>query len=104
MPHTGGIFVTDPLLLRRGRRKFLHELQPVTQANLAKDDAIGGVDILIAGHEILTRRCRLIFAWRDRRGWQRYQRRAPAPAALRQYCCRSIRSATPERGTACRRR
>src|SRR5262245_11349688 len=91
-------------LLCRGRWKFLHQLQAVAQAYFAQGDAVARVDVLIAGHENLTRRCRLIFVCSTRCEWMRYRRRAPAPSVPRRYCRRSIRPAAQERGTACRRR
>src|SRR5258708_10218574 len=54
MPHARTIFVADPALLRRGRRKRFHKLQTVSQTDLAQGDAIVGIDILKAGHASLT--------------------------------------------------
>src|SRR6202158_421588 len=54
MPHARAVFVTDPALLRHGRRKRLYQLQAVSQTDLAQGNAIAGINILDAGHASLT--------------------------------------------------
>ena len=50
MPHARGIFVADPALLGFRRRKCLHQLQAVAQADLAQNDFAVGIEFLDAGH------------------------------------------------------
>src|SRR5229473_3102126 len=54
MPHARGIFLADPALFRRRRRKLLHQLQAVAQAHLAQGYAITGINVLNAGHASLA--------------------------------------------------
>src|SRR3981081_3877394 len=54
MPHARGVFVPEPALLRRGRRKSLHQLQAIAQADLAQTHFAGRIDVLNAGHASLT--------------------------------------------------
>src|SRR5882724_9497886 len=54
MPHARPVFVADPALLRRGRRKRFYKLQTVSQTNLAQRHAIVGINVLKAGHASLT--------------------------------------------------
>src|SRR5882724_4998215 len=54
MPHARPVFVADPALLRRRRRKRFYKLQTVSQSDLAQGYAIVGINILKAGHASLT--------------------------------------------------
>src|SRR5207302_6496571 len=54
MPHAGAVFVADPALLRRRRRKRFYKLQTVSQTDLAQGYAIVGINVLNAGHASLT--------------------------------------------------
>src|SRR6267142_4479947 len=54
MPHAGAVFFADPALLRRGRRKRLHQLQAVPQAHLTQTHSVIGINVLNAGHASLT--------------------------------------------------
>src|SRR5258705_12458916 len=54
MPHAGAVFVADPALLRRRRRKRLHQLQAIPQANLTQTHSAVGINLLNAGHASLT--------------------------------------------------
>src|SRR5260221_5655714 len=54
MTHSRAVFVPNPALLCRGRRKRFYKLQAISQTDLAQSYAIGGIDILNAGHASLT--------------------------------------------------
>src|SRR6202790_4332913 len=54
MPHARAVFVADPALLRRRRRKRFYKLQTVSQTDLAQGYAIVGINVLNAGHASLT--------------------------------------------------
>src|SRR5712675_2734737 len=54
MPHAGAVFVADPALLRRRRRKRLDQLQAIPQANLTQTHSAVGINVLNAGHASLT--------------------------------------------------
>src|SRR5262249_7591312 len=102
MPYARGVFLADPLLLGGSRRKLLHQLQTVAQTYFAQDDTVAGIDVLIAGHENLTRRLSISCSARPEPTL--YRRPGPAPSTLRQCYHRSIRLEAPARGTACHRR
>src|SRR5712664_211702 len=53
MPHAGAVFVAGPALLRHGRRKRLHQLQAIPQADLTQTHSAVGISILNAGHASL---------------------------------------------------
>src|SRR6202790_5655238 len=54
IPHACGVFLAEPALLRRGRRKRLRQLQAIAQADLAQTHSVGRIDVLNAGHASLT--------------------------------------------------
>ena len=86
MPHARGIFVAEPALLRRRRRKGLHQLQAIAQAYFAQDHAVIGIDVSERRVMRASQRfCRLqeVPGPRVRREPPRYRRRAPALSGLR---------------------
>src|SRR5919112_2491343 len=54
MPHSRGVFLAHPALLRRCRGKRLHHLQTVPQPDLAQAHTIGGINVLNSGHASLS--------------------------------------------------
>src|SRR5260221_11074782 len=50
MTHSRAVFVPNPALLCRGRRKLFYKLQAISQTDLAQGYAIGGRETLNPGH------------------------------------------------------